>query len=203
MNGLAKGQQKRELMKVSVVNERQSTLDDISFHFNINKTRDAVRPIKAIVINRITNKIKEDELALNVEFSLIPSKLSFSKINLDLYFEDQLINSTTLCIPQSTLLGDNLEFPQILDMKGIEAGNYLFRVEMYEPWSSDEKLSFEAKEIVVEYVPQNRQSQLVKVPTVKSVAGTDLTVISSVTKNIYREIDEGLKKESVSKRDEW
>jgi len=41
---------------------------------------------------------------------------------------------------------------------------------MYEPWSSDEKLNFTVKEIVVDYIPQTRESRLVKIPTVKSVA---------------------------------
>ena len=88
-------------------------------------------------------------------------------------------------------------------MKGIGAGNYLIKVEMYELWSSGEKLNFTLKEITVQYVPQTRESRLVKIPTVKSVAGTDLTVVSSSAKNIYHEIEQDLKKESISKRDEW
>ena len=38
-------------------------------------------------------------------------------------------------------------------MKGIAAGNYLIRVEMYEPWASEEKLNFSEKEIGVHYTP--------------------------------------------------
>jgi hypothetical protein len=204
MGKLSKNQQKREIMKVDVKQAKQSTLEDLAFQFNINRTKEAIKPTKAIVINRIENTTKEDELALKVEFSLLPSKASFSKINLDLYFQEQLLNSTTLRIPQSSLINDSLEFPQILDMKGIGEGNYLIRVEMYEPWSSNEKLSFTAKEItVVQYVPQTREARLVKIPTVKSVAGTDLTVVSSTAKNIYHEIEQDLKKETISKRDEW
>ena len=88
-------------------------------------------------------------------------------------------------------------------MKGIVAGEYLIRVEMYEPWSSGEKLNFTSKEITVQYVPQTREARLVKIPTVKSVAGTDLTVVSSSAKNIYREIEQDQKQEAISKRDEW
>jgi hypothetical protein len=134
---------------------------------------------------------------------LLPSISSFSKIKLDLYFQKQLLNSTKLDIPQSSLLNDRLEFPQILDMKGINAGDYAIRVEMYEPWSSGEKLNFTVKEIIVQYVSQTRESRLVKIPTVKSRAGADLTVLSSEAKNIYNEIEQDLKKESISKRDEW
>jgi len=43
----------------------------------------------------------------------------------------------------------------------------------------------------------------VRIPTVKSVAGSDLTVVSSFAKNIYREIERDQKQEAISKRDEW
>ena len=88
-------------------------------------------------------------------------------------------------------------------MKGIIAGEYPIRVEMYEPWSSGEKLNFTFKEIAVQYVPQTKEARLVKIPTVKSVAGSDLTVISSSAKDIYREIERDQKQEAISKRDEW
>ena len=45
--------------------------------------------------------------------------------------------------------------------------------------------------------------RLVKIPTVKSVVGADLTVVSSTAKNIYREIEQDHKQEAISKRDEW
>jgi len=203
MGKLSKNQQKREVIAVDVKQAKQSTLEDLSFQFNIERTREAIKPTKVIVINKISDTTKEDELALKVEFSLLPSKASFSKINLDLFFQEHLLNSTTISIPQSTLLNDTLEFPLILDMEGIVAGEYLIRVEMYELWSSGEKLNFSFKEIAVQYVPQNREARLVKIPSVKSVAGTDLTVVSSSAKNIYREIEQDKKQEEISKRDEW
>jgi hypothetical protein len=202
MNKLSKNQQKIEIIAADVKHAKQSTLDNLSFQFNIERSKDAVKPVKAIVINRIADITKEDELALRVEFSLLPSKASFSKLCLDLYFEEQLVNSTSLSI-QSSLLEDNLEFPLPLDMKGIAEGNYLLRVEMYEPWDSGEKLNFTAKEIEVQYVPQTRAERLVKIPTVKSVAGADLAVVSSSAKSIYREIEQEQKQEAISKRDEW
>jgi hypothetical protein len=203
MGDFNKNQQKREIMKVNVEHAKQSTLEDLSFQFKIERTREAIKPTKVIVINKISDTTKEDELALKVEFSLLPSKASFSKINLDLFFQEHLLNSTTISIPQSTLLNDTSEFPLILDMKGIFAGEYLIRVEMYEPWSSGEKLNFSFKEIAVQYVPQTKEARLVKIPTVKSVAGSDLTVVSSSAKNFYREIEQDQKQEAISKRDEW
>jgi len=202
-SNLTKAQQKREIMREAVKQLKQSTLDNISYQFNIPKPTITDKPTKAIIIDRIVDETKEDELALEIEFTLLPSKASFSKINLDLYFHEQLLNSTPLCIPQSSLLNDSFEYSLILDMKGIAAGSYLFKVEMYELWPFGEKLNFTAKEFVVQYVPQTRESRLVKIPTVKSDAGAGLTVISSAAKTIYREIEEDLKKESISKKDEW
>ena len=180
----------------------QSTLDNLSFQFNIQKPS-SIKTEKAIMINRLADTFRENDLELKIEFSLLPSKAFFSKINIDVYFENQLLNSTTLGLPQSPLLNDNFDFPLLLDMRGLSAGTYLIRVEMYEPWSSDEKLNFTLKEIVVDYIPQTKESRLVKIPTIKSVAGSDLTIISSSAKDIYRELQQDLKKETLSKRDEW
>ncbi len=201
MVNLTKNQQKRELMKTDVSQSKQSTLDDLSFQFNIERSTQVTRPTKTIIINQISHKIEKDELTLKVEFALLPSNTAFSKINLDLYFDDQLINSTTLCVPQSALLNDNLEFSTVLMMKGIVAGSYPIRVQMYELWDSSEKLCFNEKEIVVEYVPQTKESLIAKVPTIKSVSGADLKVVSSTAKNINKEIGQGPKQESVAKRD--
>ena len=202
MGKLSKNQQKREIMAVDVKQAKQSTLEDLSFQFNINRNKESIKSTKEIVINSVSETTREDELAFKVEFRLLPSKVSFSKVNLDLYFQEHLLNSTTISIPQSTRLNDTFEFLLILDMKGIGPEEYLFRVEMYEPWTSGEKLNFTAKEIAVQYVPQTKEARLVKIPTVKSVAGTDLTVVSSSAKNIYREIEQDQKQEAISKRDE-
>jgi len=200
---LSKNQQKREIVSVDVKQKKQSTLEDLSFQFNINRNKESIKSTKEIVINSVSETIKEDELVFKVEFSLFPSKASFSKVNLDLYFQEHLLNSTTISIPQSTLLNDTFEFLLILDMKGIGDEEYLFRVEMYEPWASGEKLNFTSKEIAVQYEPQTIEERLVKIPTVKSIAGTDLTIVSSSAKNLYREIEQDQKQEEISKRDDW
>lgn len=206
MGNLTKNHKKREISKATIQpskQSKQSTLDNINYQFNIPKPTMTGGPTKAIVINAIINTIKEDELVLNVDFTLLPSKASFSRINVDLYFQEQLLNSTTLGIPQSTLLNDQFDYPVALDMRGIKAGNYLIRVEMYELWSTDEKLNFTVKSIVIDYVPQTREARLVKIPTVKSVAGSNLTVVSSGARDIFRDLQQESKKEVESKRDEW
>jgi hypothetical protein len=195
--------QKREKTKADVKQSRQTTIDNLSYQFNIPKTKAASKSAKEIFIDNIAATTKEDELILIVGFSLFPSKAAFSKIILDLYLQEHLLDSTTLSIPQSELLNDSFEYPQILDMKGIAAGSYLFRVEMYELWSSGEKLNINFKDVAVEYVPQTRASRLVKIPTVKKAAGTDLTVVSSNAKNIYRDIEQNQRKEYKSRKDEW
>ncbi len=197
-----KTQRLREKIKAEVKQAKHSTIDDISYQFNIQRGEET-KPTKAIIIDYVVPTIKENELLLKTEFRLLPSPTSFFKIILNLYFQERLLKSTPLDVPQSALLNENLEYSQILDMKGIAEGNYLIRVEMYEPWPAEEKLCFATKEIAVQYTPQTRESRLIKISTVKSSARTNLDVVSSKAKNIYKEIDEDQKKESLSKRDEW
>ena len=183
---------------------KQLTLDSLP---NPPKKEPAEAPSstqkKQIIITEIAAVTKEDELALKIGFKLLPSKTAFSKLKSNLWFDDQQISSVSISIPQSPLATDAFEINPVLDMKGITAGPHSIKVEMYELWSTGERLSQTAKEVVVDYVPQTRESKLVKVPIVKRVAGADLAVVSESEKAIYREIEQIEKKELISKRDEW
>jgi hypothetical protein len=55
--------------------------------------------------------------------------------------------------------------------------------------------------VAVNYVPLKREDRLIRVPIIKRTAGTRLEIISDAEKNIYREIEEEMKKDSLSKRD--
>jgi len=158
---------------------------------------------KRIIITEIVILTKQDELALKIGFKLVPSKTAFSKVHSDLWFDNQQINSVAIRILHGPLSMDESEYTTILDMKGIPAGSHTIKVEMYELWSSGEKLSQAVKEVTVDYVPQTRESKFVKVPSVKSIAGTDLAVVSESEKDIYRGIEKTMKKEQLSKRDDW
>jgi len=183
---------------------KQLTLDNLP---NAPKKESYKAPppikVKQIIITEISAITREDELALKVGFKLVPSKTAFSKLKSTLWFNNQQISSVLIRIPQGPLAKDEFELTPVLGMKGITAGSHSIRVEMYEPWSNGEKLSFTQKEVTVEYVPQTRASRLIEIPIVKSFGGGDLVVVSESDKNIYREIDETMKKESVTKRDEW
>jgi hypothetical protein len=88
-------------------------------------------------------------------------------------------------------------------MKGIGEGQHTIRVDMYEFWSSVEKLACTSKEVIVEYIPLRREDRLVQVPIIKSVAGADLTIISDTEGKIHHELEEEMKKEAISRRDDW
>jgi hypothetical protein len=180
---------------------KQLTLDNMP---NVH-AKEPNKPVqqKQITIIEIQAVIREDELALKVGFKLYPSKSAFSKVNLDLWFDNQRIGSRLIRITQGPLSADELELPLVLGMKGIAAGAYPIRVEMYELWSDGEKLCFTQKEVTVQYVPQTREFRLIKVPIVKSFGEPSLAVVSKSDKKVYREIEETMKKESESKRDEW
>jgi hypothetical protein len=142
-------------------------------------------------------------LALRIEFGLFPSKKLFSKIRTELFFDGQKLRSVSIMIPQTPLASDDFELTTVFDMKGITAGSHVIRVEMYELWDSGEKFTCASKEVRIDYVPLRREDKLIKVPTMKNVAGKDLVVVSESEKDIYREIDENIRKEAVSKRDNW
>jgi hypothetical protein len=184
---------------------KQLTLDTLTNNAESKKSDTPTVPgqEKQIIITEIESVTKEDELVLKVGFKLLPSKSSFSKVRSALWFDNQQISSRTISIPQSQLAVDQFELTPVLDMKGIPAGPHLIRVELYELWSTGERLCQANKEVTVDYVPMTRAERLVKVPIVKSVAGQDLEVVSESEKDIYREIEETEKKELRSKRDEW
>jgi hypothetical protein len=161
------------------------------------------KPKKLIVITDIGFVTKEDELALRIEFGLFPSKKLFSKIRTELFFDGQKLRSVSIMIPQTPLASDDFELTTVFDMKGITAGSHVIRVEMYELWDSGEKFTCASKEVRIDYVPLRREDKFIKVPTMKNVAGKDLVVVSESEKDIYREIDENIRKEAVSKRDNW
>ena len=123
------------------------------------------------------------------------SKTAFSKVKYDLWFEDQQICSLSLSIPQSPLAAEEFELDSVLDMKGISDGHLAIKLEKYELGSTAEKLNQVTKEMIVEYVHQTRESQLVKVPIMKSVAGEDLAEASKSENDFCRQIEETAKKE--------
>jgi hypothetical protein len=182
---------------------KQLTLDNLPTAPKKAAETASQAPEKQIIITEISTLTKEDELALKVSFRLVPSKNMFSKLKFDLLFDNQPVSSVPIRIIQGPLAADDLELTPVLDMKGVSAGFHSLKVEMYELWSSGERLCQAVKEVTVDYVPQTRQDRLVKVPSVKSVAGADLAVVLENQKDIYREIEKTIKKEQVSKRDEW
>ena len=193
----------REEMSAAVKQYRQTTLDcqpEVAEKESAKAVESGQR--KRIVITGIETVPREDELALKVGFRLVPSKTAFSKITTDLYFDGQKLSSVRISIPQGPLGKDDFELTPLLDMRGISAGSHSVKVEMCELWFG-EKLNCASKEVAVEYVPKGREDRLIEIPIVKSVAGTDLAVVSDSEKGVYREIEESVKKELISERDQW
>jgi hypothetical protein len=186
-------------VKAHVVQSKQFTLEQ---QYPSKPASGAQKPKKSIIIDEVASSVKEDELKINVCFSLYPSRVHFSKIHLNLFFQNQLLTSVIISVPQGSLATDSFEFPSVLDMKGVAEGQYLVRVEMFESWQT-EKLYFALKNVVIQYVPVTRAARLVKIPTVKSVAGNGLSVVLPNVKGIYAEMTKESKKEALSKRDNW
>ena len=199
-----KNQLLRERMAVSVMRSKQTTFDGLPEVPQSESSSEVdSKNKKKIIITEIETATKEDELVLTVGFRLLPSKVAFSKVTSDLYFNTQKLNSACISIPQGPLSSDEFQYTPVLGMRGISAGSYLIRVDMYELWSSGEKLTCTSKEITVAYTPQRREDRLIKIPIVKSITGGGLALILNSDKNIYREIEDDRKKEIVGKRDAW
>ena len=199
-----KSQHLREKMRTAAKQPKQAKLDNIPKLPN----KAPAKPVgdgqkKQITITEIAAVTREDELALRIGFKLFPSRATFSKITSDLYFDGKKMGSTRLAIIQGPLATDGSEVTSVLDMKGISSGAHIIRVEMYELWSSGEKLTSASKEVTIEYVPLKREDRLIEVPIIKSVAGTNLAIVSDFEKNIYREIEKEMKRDSFSRRDKW
>jgi hypothetical protein len=193
----------REKMRADVKHSKQSTFDNVSEPKSEPAKVITTESRKQIEIAEITASTREDGLAFRVSFRLLPSKTAFSRLTSDVYFDKHKLDSLRLRIIHGPLAADDLEFSFVIDMTGIAQGQHCLRVEMYELWSSKKKLTYASKEIPVEYVPVRREGRLIKVPIMKTIVGADFSIVSDSEKEIYLEIEENMKKETISKRDEW
>jgi len=157
---------------------------------------------KQIVIIDVSATTEEDALTLALGLKFSPSKTAFSRIVADLFFDDEKVRACLFRLTEGPLATDEVELKHVLDMKGVSAGLHRIRIEVYEPWSG-EKVAFASKEIAVDYVPKIKEEKLIKIPTVKSVAGADLAIISESDKEIYEEIEKDQKQDAISDRDGW
>jgi hypothetical protein len=156
---------------------------------------------KHIYITQMETIIRIDELILKIIFKLEPSWRAFSKIKADLFFEDTQISTVSIGVLQGPLGTNELEYSWIIDTKGIAKDIYRLKVDMYETWSSSESLCQTSRELTVNYVPQTRQSRLIKIPFVKKVIGADVAVVTNQEKQIYTDIEKAVKKEQYNRRD--
>ncbi len=158
---------------------------------------------KQIQVTAVDAYNQEDELVLKIGFKLCPSRTAFSRVTVDLYFDGEKAESLRLKILQGPLATDTSEISSVLAMTGIGEGQHTVRVEMYELWSSEEKLTATVKEVSVNYLPVRREDRLIRVPIVKRSAGTDLAIASDSENRILRELEEEMRKAEVGRRDSW
>jgi hypothetical protein len=188
----------REKTLVDLKRAKQSTFD------NLPKTPDAPKPQKpekSIVI-QLTHATKEDELDVAISFQLLPSRMHFSNLLLDLHFDGCKVNSYRVAIPPSRLLSDELDFPIALDMTGIPKGEHVVKVELSEKWETGEVLAYASKYVVVQYSPVRKEDRYVKVPLVRKIDGA-FRIVLPEEKELYDALDKGNRSEQFSKRDRY
>jgi len=60
-----------------------------------------------------------------------------------------------------------------------------------------------SEETTIEYKPLTKEERFRIIPTVKKTEGVDISIVSNDEKEVFREIEEALRKEQISKRDKW
>jgi len=194
-----KKQRLREKIHCEVKKAKQSTFDRIP----PQKSADTINNSeKQIIIAPLKYIIKEDELELAVAFRLLPSQLTFSNLTLEIYFNDNKLNTYLISIPPSQLLSSELEFPITLDMKGIQPGEHPIKVDMFERWSTGERLTSTTQHVSVSYTPVHRQDRYVKIPIVRKIAGA-FRIVLPQEKKLYDEFQKSRRQELNSKKDQW
>ena len=155
---------------------------------------------KQITITQLDPTIKNyDELNVDTDFRLVPSKKDFSKIRYTIWFDGQKAYSDLIEIPQSLVASDEFEMKRILDLRGMTPGNHTVKVELCDLFSP----SCASKEIAIEYKPLTKEERFRRIPTVKKTEGVDITIVSNDEKEVFREIRDTFRKEQISKRDNW
>jgi hypothetical protein len=136
-------------------------------------------------------------------FKLLPSRTAFSRLHADLCFDEQKIDSLHFSILHGPLATDTCEFSSVLNLTGVSQGKHALTAELYESWSSTEKLTQTSKTVDVDYVPVKRADRAINVRIIRSNAGRDLAVVSDEEKHIYREINEQIRRDASNLRDKW
>ena len=155
---------------------------------------------KQITITQLTSTTKNyDELNVDADFRLAPSKRDFSKIRYTIWFDGQKAYSDLIEIPQSLIASDEFQMKRILDLRGMPPGIHTVKIELCDLFSP----SCASEETTIEYKPLTKEERFRIIPTVKKTEGVDISIVSNDEKEVFREIEDALRKEQISKRDKW
>jgi hypothetical protein len=155
---------------------------------------------KQITITQLVPTTKNyDELNVDADFRLDPSKKEFSKIRYTIWFDGQKAYSDLIEIPQSLIASDEFQMKRILDLRGMPPGIHTVKIELCDLFSP----SCASKETTIEYKPLTKEERFRIIPTVKKTEGVDISIVSNDEKEVFREIKDTLRKEQISKRNKW
>jgi hypothetical protein len=141
---------------------KQLTLDNIP-KTTAKQANDSTKPIqqKQIIITQIDTATKEDDLALKIAFKLFPSKTAFSKVQSELWFDNQQITSVTIRVLQGPLATEESEFTPVLNMKGIPAGAHTVKSKCMSPRLQTKNFAkLQKKSLLIMYLKPANQGSL-------------------------------------------
>jgi hypothetical protein len=192
----------KQLTLASVLSETEKNLPETENKQALVNVDTETLPFrsKQITITQFAPTFKNYvELNADTDFKLVPSQKAFSKIRYTLWFDGQKAYSDLIEIPQSLFASDEFEMKRILDLSGMTPGNHTVKVELCDLFSP----SCASKEITIEYKPLTKEERFRRIPTVKKTEGVDISIISNNEKEVFRDIKDTLRKEQISKRDNW
>jgi hypothetical protein len=192
----------KQLTLDSLPSESDRSLPETRNKQNLGNVTTEILPFrsKQIRITQLVSNTKNyDELNVDADFRLDPSKKDFSKIRYTIWFDGQKAHSDLIEIPQSLIASDEFQIKRILDLRGMVPGIHTVKIELCDLFSP----SCTSKETTIEYKPLTKEERFRIIPTVKKTEGVDISILSNGEKEVFREIKDTLRKEQISKRDKW
>jgi len=156
--------------------------------------------VKAVTITDLNTMLKRQDLILNVKFKLAPSKRVFSRIKVDLYFDEECIKSFYLGVPYYFACKEELPIRSVLSLKQVRAGKHTVKVELGGLWPLAGPSDF--KEATIDWYPTVRVPLVKVIPRVKKIEAPAIAVVTSEVKGLYEEMRKRWKRELIARREE-
>jgi len=155
--------------------------------------------MKEVSITALNAAVKREDLILNAQFRLAPSKRIFSRIRANLHFDGQFMKSFYLGIPYYFARQEEFPLRTLLSLENVSAGTHTVKLEMSGLWPSASPSDI--KEITFDYQPPDEAPIAGAIPIIKRIEGPSIAVVTDEAKRLYQEMRERWKRELIARRE--